>query len=535
MSECRTPVCVDTKLHDFLAAVDTRMQREIAAIPAAMPAAPLVTVGGKRLRARFLWLSAAVAAPRSIAVDQEQVLRAATAIELAHLASLVHDDIVDGAKTRRGISTVHRQHGVASAARAGAALLHLAGALIAPLPASARRAVAHAALAMCCGQVRELMQSFQLCSRHQRLAIMRQKTAALFEAVAHLGVTLAGGPPSCNSALRRFARRFGIAFQIADDIMDLVGDPARLGRANGADLHDGVMTLPVLLAAEASPAMRRVLVRLRADGNPVNVAACIRLIDATGAIAGAAAESHRWLASARAALTVAPPNSARRELLSLAEATVTVSIGRPDTLLLDTGTHRQRTTPLRFDYSGTTACGAGRTLPDPHRHRRASAAADALILRHLARIEPTLPKAVRPLMADAGTVQLAARLRRAAKLEPVDLQPAESQPGKWRAASRAPAPLGTRALALACCAVSEARVTRSPVQAIVISDCLQAIALACFADADSAAQAASEAFMLEHLSKGLPETASCLRYERRQSGRAPVVTAVQPAAAAGKQ
>ena len=531
MSARRERACIDEALDDFLAAVDARMNHEIAATPAAMPAAALLAAGGKRLRARLLWLSAAAAAaPTPIAAGHEQLLRAATAIELAHLASLVHDDIVDGAKMRRGIPAVHWRWGISVGVRTGTALLHLAGAVIAPLPTPARRTLAHAALAMCRGQVRELMQSFQLCSQRQRLAIMSQKTAALFEAVAHLGVTLAGGPPSCDSALRRFARRFGIAFQIADDVMDLVGDPARLGRANGADLHDGVMTLPVLLAAEASPAIRRVLGRLRTDGDSRDTAACIRLIAGTGAIAAAAAESHRWLARACAALSLVPLSPARRELISLAEAAVTAPIGQPDTLLLDAGT-RQGTTPLRFDYSGTTACGADRTLPDPHRHRRPSAAADALILRHLARIEPTLPKAVQPLITDAGAMQLAARLRRAAKLEPVELQPAESQPGKWRAASRAPATLGSRALALACCAVSEVRVTRSPVQAIAISDCLQAIALACFADADSAAQAASEAFMLEHLSKGLPETALCLRYKDRRPDHASVVTRVQPAAA----
>jgi len=503
MSANRRPACVDTALDDVVAAVDARMAREIAAVPAAMPAASLVAAGGKRLRARILWLSAAVAAPSSVAADHEQIHRTATAIELAHLASLVHDDIVDGATTRRGVPTVHVQHGIAGAARAGTALLHLAGALIAPLPTGARRAVAHATLAMCRGQVRELMQSFQLCSRHQRLVIMRQKTAALFEVVAHLGVTLVGGVPACDRALRQFARRFGIAYQIADDIMDLVGDPTRLGRANGADLRDGVMTLPVLLAAESSPAVGRVLARLRASSDPEDTATCIRLIAETGALTAAAAESRRWLAHARAALDPVPASPARRELLSLAEATLAVPIGQPGTLRLDTAERQHRATPLRFDCRDAAACGTWSPASDPRWHPGTFAAADARILRHLARIEQTLPGAVRPLVVDVDAANVTARLWRECPQRRED----------WPATSMA-----TRAFALAECAATDARLERSPLEALAISDSLHAVALSFLADAAAAAHAHVETHMLRHVrvsapgvKRNVPAAESCRR------------------------
>jgi heptaprenyl diphosphate synthase len=484
MSARREPTRIDAALDDFLAAVDARMTREIAAMPAAMPAAALVAAGGKQLRARFLWLSAAAAAPNSVTAQHEQLLRAATAIELAHLASLVHDDIADAARTRRGIPTVHWRWGISVGARTGTALLHLAGAVIAPLPMTARRTLAYAALAMCRGQVRELMQSFQLCSRRQRLAIMRQKTAALFEAVAHLGVTLGGGSSSFDHALRRFAQRFGIAFQIADDVMDLVGDPARLGRANGADLREGVMTLPVLLAAEASPAIRRALVRLRADGDPRSVANCIRLIYATGAIAGATAESRRWLARARVALGPVPAGPARRELFSLAEAAVTAPIRGPDAVLLDVGGQPQRATTLRFDCRRTAGCSPRRSAPDFRWHFGAFAVADARILRRLARIERTLPRAVRPLVADTGAATITVRL--------------------WRECTHrggdSPATMmGTRAFALAQYAATDEQLHRSPLKALAISDSLHAVALTFLAGADSAAHAHVETHMLRQL------------------------------------
>jgi geranylgeranyl pyrophosphate synthase len=489
MSASRRPSGVDTALGHFVAEVDARMEREIAAVPAAMPAASLVAAGGKRLRARILWLSASVAAPRSVAVNLEEMCRTATAIELAHLASLVHDDIVDGARTRRGVSTVHAQHGIASAARAGTALLHVAGALIASLPTGARRAVAHATVAMCRGQVRELMQSFQRCSRHRRLAIMHQKTAALFDLVAHLGATLAGGPPPCDRALRMFARRFGIAYQIADDIMDLVGDPARLGRANGADLRDGVMTLPVLLAAESSPAVGRALARLRASGAPNDTAACIRLIVRTGSLTAAAEESRRWLAHACVALDPVPASPACCALLSLAETTLTTPSAHPDTIRLDAGERRHRSIPLRFDYDGAAACGSRLLSLEFRALRGIFAPADACILRQLARIERTMPGAIHPLVADAEAATITARLWRECA----------RKRGDWPATSMA-----TRAFALAEHAATDARLERSPLEALTISDSLHAVALTFLAAADTAAHADVEALMLRHLRASAP-------------------------------
>jgi geranylgeranyl pyrophosphate synthase len=136
-------------LEHFLAALDTRMRAEIARTPAALPARMLLDAGGKRLRAQLLWWSANATAPAALDPENERLVRAATAIEFAHLGSLIHDDIVDGGETRRGIATLHHQYGVRIATDAGTALAHLANQLVTSLGRPARQAVRRAILATC--------------------------------------------------------------------------------------------------------------------------------------------------------------------------------------------------------------------------------------------------------------------------------------------------------------------------------------------------------------------------------------------------
>jgi heptaprenyl diphosphate synthase len=301
------------QLDEFLAGLDVRIRSEIAAVPAAQPALPLVAAGGKRLRARLLWLTAATVAPRisrPMALDLE---RAAAAIELAHLGSLVHDDIVDGAETRRNVPTLHRTHGTAAAVRTGSALLHLASALIAPLPQPLRIAVGRAVIATCRGQVRELMGLFQICTRRERYAIMRDKTGAFFELAAELGATIANGSPQSRLTLRRFSRFLGLAFQVADDVLDLVGDPLELGRTNGSDLQSGVVTLPIVLAVEEKPALHSEIIRRPSSIGELN--ALLRAVVGSGGIERAVRENERLRLLATRSLTSLANPTPRRMLL----------------------------------------------------------------------------------------------------------------------------------------------------------------------------------------------------------------------------
>jgi heptaprenyl diphosphate synthase len=298
------------------------MRDQIARTPVAAPAEALLDAGGKRLRARLLWWAANAAAPARLAPDDTALVRAASAIEFAHLGSLVHDDIVDRADTRRGVPTVHRMHGIAVATEAGAALAHLATEMIATLGDHARRAVRRALLATCRGQVRELAVSFVVVSPRRRFAIMQEKTGAFFELAGALGSILGNGDAAARAALRRFARRFGVAFQISDDVLDLAGDPSELGRANGADLRDGVVTLPVLLAADTDHSLRRALAGLRNAPDARAIAECAAATTKGGGVAAASAVATWWLARAVESLSALRPSADVAALVTLARASV---------------------------------------------------------------------------------------------------------------------------------------------------------------------------------------------------------------------
>ncbi|MEB2286096.1 MAG: hypothetical protein B6D46_14390 [Polyangiaceae bacterium UTPRO1] len=311
-----------TDADEFIRAVEARLRDVIGEAPIAAPAVRFLDAGGKRLRARLVWW-AAVAGGRPLAGDaMDRLTCAAATIELAHLGSLVHDDIVDGALTRRGVTTLHCTHGVRRATDIGVAIAHLANARAASLGRRARRCVRRGLLATCRGQIRELALPYVRTSPHARLAVMREKTGAFFQLAADLGAILGGADAASRAAIGRFARRFGVAFQIADDVLDLSGDPAVLGRTNGADLRDGVFTLPVLLAADPEGRLAVELDRVRRTGSADAVAAAAARVIAGGGIAAARAAAAWWLSRALAALTPLPDPRARAELGDLARRNV---------------------------------------------------------------------------------------------------------------------------------------------------------------------------------------------------------------------
>lgn len=306
----------------FVTTVEARMRAVMEGTPAARPALPLLDAGGKRLRARLVWWSAIATVDAPRAADDSLLVHAAAAIELAHLGSLIHDDVVDGAETRRGVATLHRVCGVTTAVDAGAAIAHLANEIVAGLGPRIRRAVRRALLATCRGQIRELAVPFVAISPRRRLAIMQEKTGAFFELAASLGAIVAGADVRAFAAIRRFGRRFGVAFQIADDVLDLTGDPAELGRANGSDLRDGVLTLPVLLAADPEKRLSELLAQIRTTPDAATIAHCIDTIVAGGGTEAAAAVASWWLHRALGALAALPESEALTRLRALASAGV---------------------------------------------------------------------------------------------------------------------------------------------------------------------------------------------------------------------
>ena len=203
-----------------------------------------VAAGGKRLRPLLVHLTSPT---------RERAVRGGVAIELAHVATLVHDDIVDGAELRRGRSSAWHEHGV-GAARAGGDYL-FSRAFVELADAGDLEGVeilARACLAIARGEAMQRLQAHDpdtpIDAYLERISL---KTGRLFEAACLLG--------SRDERLGEFGLALGIAFQIADDILDCVGDTMETGKVPGADLREGVPTLPLILAAREDEVVRRAL------------------------------------------------------------------------------------------------------------------------------------------------------------------------------------------------------------------------------------------------------------------------------------
>ena len=247
-------------LEQYLDAVEERLAEAVAARPgvAAEVGAEALSAGGKRLRPLLAFLAAPADAPEPVA--------AGVAVELVHLASLVHDDLVDSAAVRRGKPAAWAAHGAGTARATGDYLFARAFAELCDAgDLAAVTVLADAALALSRGE------ALQRCQRHdpdtsveaylERCAL---KTGKLFEAACLLG---SGG------RLGGFGLNLGVAFQIADDVLDCAGDTLETGKIAGTDLRDGTPTLPLLLAAESDAVVRAALAGGPAEGALVRVAA----------------------------------------------------------------------------------------------------------------------------------------------------------------------------------------------------------------------------------------------------------------------
>jgi len=181
------------------------------------------------------------------------VITGCVAVELVHIASLVHDDVIDTADERWGIPTINGHEGVNRAIVVGDYLLAKACLQAAAISAPAAKIIASTIAALCDGQTRELADKGNTDrSKAAYLAAVSGKTAALLSAVCQLGGMCAGLTTSQMSALARFGQDFGMAFQIVDDILDLVSTPALSGKPVGQDLSAGIYTLPLLFALAGS-------------------------------------------------------------------------------------------------------------------------------------------------------------------------------------------------------------------------------------------------------------------------------------------
>lgn len=288
-------------LDAYLALLEERLEDAVASHPGLVAAigADTLSAGGKRLRPVLVFLCT----PTELRTGERAVAGGA-AVELVHMATLVHDDLLDGADLRRGRPTAWAEHGEEAAKAAGDYLFARAFAeLSAAGDAAAVAVLADAALALARGEALQRRQAYRPDTTvEEYLARCSLKTGKLFEAACVLG----GGRPELGA----FGLALGVAFQIADDILDCTGEFDTTGKAPGVDLRDGTPTLPLILAARVDTLVRRALAGERIDG-------ALERVAATGAIEVARRLALDYAARARAALDGEPDRDSLEALTHL--------------------------------------------------------------------------------------------------------------------------------------------------------------------------------------------------------------------------
>jgi geranylgeranyl pyrophosphate synthase len=313
-------------LRERMGTIEAQLERVTAGAgdPLARHASHTVLAGGKRLRPLLVVLAAESAGgPGDTAEDENRLVRAAVAVELVHSATLVHDDVIDGAQLRRGRPSVAAAAGRKLAIATGDLLFSRAFALLARNSDEAQlRALSDASSALAEG---ELLQRQDAYAAHVAVArYLRRcelKTAALFEAACRLGALVAaGGTQRLADGLGAFARRIGLAFQLLDDVLDVSGSVERTGKARGTDLLDGTVTLPFILARARDQKLAELdLCTLRSPDQAERL--CER-IAATGALDEARERALALVAEAKAALPQSLPDGRATLLDLVADAVV---------------------------------------------------------------------------------------------------------------------------------------------------------------------------------------------------------------------
>jgi octaprenyl-diphosphate synthase len=273
---------------------------------------------GKRIRPALVflagWRGAAVspllpppgtAAAAPAAGVSAELVRLAAVVELVHLATLVHDDIMDGADVRRGRRTAARTYGPTAAVLLGDALFAHALHLATQFPTTeVCAAVSESARRVCAGEIVQTLRRRSVdITRAEYMRIIDLKTAELFRVSCRLGARLAGFGPAFVEAASRFGRHLGVAYQIYDDLLDFFGEEIRTGKTLGTDLASGKLTLPLLILLERLP--RKDATELSteiAGGRPPQLALRLNQMRDFGVYAAVAGAVHDELAAARVAL-----------------------------------------------------------------------------------------------------------------------------------------------------------------------------------------------------------------------------------------
>ncbi len=314
MTEAAELERLQTPVRAGLEQVNQRLADIAARMPEILrPVAEVLAGGGKRLRPLLLLLSAG---------DQREApdgaVALATAVEAVHIASLIHDDVIDEAEQRRGQASTAAALGQRQAVLAGDYLAAIAYQEVqtAGLP-GAGEILATAVVKMTLAEVKAVANAGRLLPEAEYLEVIAGKTAALFEAAAHLGALAAGASDGIVERMRTYGRSLGLAFQIRDDLLDLYGDSKQLGKPVGRDLVGGIYTLPIIFAADQPQGaeVRDLLAQLRVRPDEGGLAERIAdLARRLGGKAYAEGQMRRYADQALAAIPDLPTRDHLRDL-----------------------------------------------------------------------------------------------------------------------------------------------------------------------------------------------------------------------------
>jgi octaprenyl-diphosphate synthase len=291
---------VDEKLHEVV-------RSEVAVLDEASH--HIIASGGKRVRPQIALLAYLAAGGE----DLNEAVPLAAAVELIHTATLVHDDINDHSLTRRGKITVHARWGRTFALLAGDYLFAKVYEMMAPYGALYNQIMAEATVELVEGETLQAAaaKSGQM-DRETYKRIIDLKTASLFRAAATTGALLAGADDDMVSALDKYAHNLGLVFQIVDDVLDIVGDPEKLGKPVGLDVAQGMGVSTVAVQQQNG--------RKQAETASDPYQALMSRLRESGAADAALAEANEIAGRARAALHALPPSEARDAMEDLIDA-----------------------------------------------------------------------------------------------------------------------------------------------------------------------------------------------------------------------
>jgi geranylgeranyl pyrophosphate synthase len=310
-------------VQDDIALVEATIDliKRVELTPLAQMLEHVLGAGGKRIRPGLALLGGTFGA-----YDLDRLVPLAASIELLHTATLVHDDVIDAAPTRRGRPTANSLYNNAVSVMIGDFLFAHAADLIARVDSPrVVRIFARTLMRIVTGELDQDVAAFDASKRiGDYLARIGGKTASLFATACEGGAVAAGAPEPAVDALRDYGFNLGIAFQIVDDILDFTGDEAVMGKAPGSDLMQGTLTLPSLLLMEDSPRANPITRLFSAHRNKSQrLQEALEAVRASGALPRAHRFAEDYARRAVEALRPLPDTPARRTLAELTQYVLT--------------------------------------------------------------------------------------------------------------------------------------------------------------------------------------------------------------------